>query len=76
MNGGAESAVGTICADIRANILSARLPTRYWGAAFNYAVHTYDRTVHSATGKSPFEMRTGRNPNLPKGNHRQDRGGH
>ena len=62
----AESGVRTLAKISRAMILGApHLPSWAWGLSDGYATYVHDVLPQRAHGnKSPFEMRTGRKPNL------------
>jgi hypothetical protein len=64
MNGTAERMNRSVIEGVRTLLMSADLSKRFWGEAACYFAFIYNRTPHSATGQSPFEMMTEIKPNL------------
>ena len=64
-NGVAERANRTIIASVRAMLQARNLETRFWAEATATAVYVKNRSPHvSVPGKTPYEVWTGRKPNL------------
>ncbi|EJK59937.1 hypothetical protein THAOC_19786 [Thalassiosira oceanica] len=63
-NGGAERVNGTLAVIVRTLLYGSCLDASFWSAALLHAVYLYNRRVHSAINKTPFEAWYGRKPNL------------
>jgi hypothetical protein len=64
-NGSAERAQQTLMASVRAYLLQAGFPARYWPEALLYATHVHNRLPSRRLGElSPYEALHGTKPNL------------
>ncbi len=61
-NGRVERVHRNIMEKVRADLYQARMDDNMWGEAAMTAVYRINRTKHSVTGKSPFEMLFGITP--------------
>ena len=59
-NGAAERVNRTILEKARCLLFQCGLSTKYWPFATEAAIYLYNRTWHSAIGKTPFEARFGK----------------
>ena len=55
---------GTLGVMVRMLLYGAELPVEYWSAALLHAVYLYNRRVHSAIDRTPFEAFNGVKPDL------------
>ena len=65
-NGGAERLNGTLAVLVRTLLYGAALSAKYWSAALVHAIYLYNRRVHSAIGRTPYEAWNGIKPNLSR----------
>ncbi len=63
-NGGVEIYNNTLAVKVRTLLYGSGLPARFWYAGLLHAVYLYNRLVHSATLKTPFEGWHGRQPDV------------
>ena len=63
-NGLAERVNRTILEKARCLMFQCGLSTKYWPLAVEAAIYLYNRTWHSAIGKTPYEARFGRKPHV------------
>ena len=63
-NGMVERLNGTLGTMVRSLLYGSGLPARYWSAALLHAAYLYNRRVHSAIDKTPYEAWHGRKPDL------------
>ena len=63
-NGAAERVNRTIMEKARCLLFQCGLSTNYWPFAVEAAIYLYNRTWHSAIGKTPFKARFGKKPNV------------
>jgi hypothetical protein len=63
-NGPGERPHRTIAQSIRAQLTGANLPPKFWPYCFHYALRIYNLTVHEGKDKTPFEICSGKRPNL------------
>ena len=63
-NGAAERVNRTILEKARCLLFQCGLSTKYWPFATEAAIYLYNRTWHSAIGKTPFEARFGKKPDI------------
>ena len=63
-NGGAERMNGTLGVMVRTLLYGAELDAEFWSAALLHAIYLYNRRVHSAIGRTPFESWFGSKPNF------------
>ena len=54
-NGGAKIYNNTLAVKVRTLLYGAGLPAKFWSATLLHAVYLYNRLVHSATHKTPYE---------------------
>ncbi|GBG16293.1 Transposon, partial [Hondaea fermentalgiana] len=63
-NGLAERAIGVLVPLAQAAMSETRLPLEFWPYAIKFAAHVQRRVPPSAGGKTPYELGTGRRPDL------------
>ena len=63
-NGPVERPHRTIGAALRCMLFGASLPFQYWPHAFHHYLRIYNSVPHANDTKSPFEVLTGKVPNL------------
>ena len=63
-NGAAERVNRTIIEKTRCLLFQCGLSTNYWPFVVEAAIYLYNRTWHSAIGKTLFEARFGKKPNI------------
>ena len=63
-NDGAERMNGTLGVMVRTLLYGADLEAEFWSAALLHAIFLYNRRVHSAIERTPFEAFHGVKPNL------------
>ena len=63
-NGGAERMNGTLGVMLRTLLYGVNLEAEFWSAALLHAISLYNRRVHSAIERTPFEAFNGVKPNL------------
>jgi hypothetical protein len=63
-NGPGERPHRTIADAIRTMLAGAALPNKFWPYAFHHFLRIYNVTVHGNKQASPFELCSGRKPDL------------
>jgi hypothetical protein len=63
-NGGAEIYNNTLAVKVLTLLYGAGLPAKFWSATLLHAVYLYNRLVHSATHKTPYEGWYGQKPDI------------
>ena len=63
-NGKIERAWGTVTGMTRCMMATAAVPKQFWPFALSTAIYLKNRSIHSAHGKTPFEMFHGSKPDL------------
>ena len=63
-NGTAERSWRTLFEMARCMLIDAKLPKKLWTYALKTAAYIRNRCYNPRTGKTPFEMMTGEQPNL------------
>ena len=63
-NGPVERPHQTIATALRTMLHGADLDVKYWPYAFHHYVRTYNATPHGELRQSPYEIMTGRQPDL------------
>jgi hypothetical protein len=63
-NGGAEIYNNTLAVKVRTLLYESGLPAKFWSAALVHAAYLYNRLVHSALNKTPYEARCGCKPDV------------
>jgi len=64
MNGAGERPHRTIATAMRTMLSGAGLPPKFWPYCFAYILRLYNLTVHEGQTKTPYELKTGKRPNL------------
>ena len=64
MNGPGERPHQSIANALRTILLGANLAPKFWPYAFHHYIRLYNMTTHGLSTKSPFEICTGKRPNL------------
>ena len=59
-----ERSWGTVTGMTRCMTATAGVPKQFWSFALSTAIYLKNRSIHSAHGKTPFEMFHGRKPDL------------
>jgi hypothetical protein len=63
-NGGTKIYNNTLAVKVRTLLYGAGLPAKFWSAALLQAVYLYNRLVHLATHKTPYEGWYGQKPDI------------
>ena len=63
-NGKIERAWGTVTGMTRCMMATAGVPKQFWPFALSTAIYLKNRSIHSAHGKTPFEMFHGMKPDF------------
>jgi hypothetical protein len=64
MNGAGEIPHRTISRAMRAMLAGAKLPPKFWPYCFAYILRLYNLTVHEGHTQTPYELCSGKRPNL------------
>mgnify|MGYP002176410837 CR=1 FL=1 len=64
MNGAGEIPHRTISRGMRSMLAGAKLPPKFWPYCFAYILRLYNLTVHEGHTKTPYELCSGKRPNL------------
>ncbi len=63
-NGGAKIYNNMLAVKVRTLLYGAGLPVKFWSATLLHVMYLYNRLVHLATHKTPYEGLYGQKPNI------------